>query len=226
MKKNFNKTAPPTPLSEAEVFLQKEGIEYRHRDDGTIFVPGDIDLSGRGLTKLPDLSSVHVGGYFWCGNNQLTSLAGAPQSIGGSFWCNNNHLISLAGVPQSVGGYFSCSKNQLTSLVGAPQSIGGDFSCSKNQLTSLAGAPQSVGRYFCCDDNQLPDLYGAPHIFEELQSDFGTFTSCDEIPDDIKISAQTKKRLEEQLNEELYNAMYNQPAMPFKPPPLRKRPGV
>ena len=196
-------------LSEAEVFLQKEGIEYQHRGDGTIFVPGDIGLAGRGLTKLPDLSSVHVGGHFYCSNNQLTSLVGAPQKVGGNFWCRGGQLTSL-----------------LTSLVGAPQNVGGSFACDSNRLISLVGAPQTVGRYFWCHDNQLPDLYGGPHTFEELQSDFGTFTSWDEIPDDVKMSAQTKQRLEEKVMRDVHDAMYNSPAMPFKPPPRRKRPEV
>ena len=204
MKKKFNKTAPPTPLSEAEAFLQKEGIEYRHRDDGTIFVPGDINISHRGLTKLPDLSNVDVSGSFFCSFNLLINLIGAPQTVGHDFWCNHN---------------------QLTGLVGAPQTVGRDFAGHHNRLTSLEGAPQSVGRDFSCDRNELPDLYYAPRKFKKLYTDFGTFSSWDEIPNDVKMSAQTKKRLEEQLNEELYNAMYNSPAMPFKPPPLRKRPG-
>ena len=218
------------PLSEAEAFLRKEDIKYEHRDDGTIFVPGNINLSGRSLTKLPDLSNVDVSGAFWCHNNQLTSLAGAPQNTGRSFLCNNNQLTSLAGAPQSVGSDFSCYNNQLSSLAGAPQSVGGYFSCSNNQLTSLVGAPQTIGGNFWCDNNQLPDLYAAPHTFKELKSDFGIFTSWDEIPDDVKMSPQTKERLEKEREEkvlrEIHDAMYNSPAMPFKPPPLRKRPGV
>ena len=163
MVKKFNNTAQATPLSEAEAFLQKESIEYQHRDDGTIFVPGGINLSGRGLTKLPDLSNVHVGGNFWCDYNQLTSLAGAPQNVGVNFWCDYNHLS---------------------------------------------------------------DLYGAPRTFQGLKSDFGTFSSWDEIPDDVKMSAQTKQRLEEKVIRDVHDAMYNSPATPFKPPPRRKRPEV
>ena len=201
MVKKFNNTAQATPLSEAEAFLQKERIKYERRNDGTIFVPGNIDLSRRNLKKLPDLSNVHVDGDFWCNNNKLISLAGAPQSVGGSFLCYNN---------------------QLTDLTDAPQNIGGDFWCQKNQLTSLMGAPQSIRGSFWCQNNQLPDLYGGPHTFKFLYSDFSNFTSWDEIPDDVKMSAQTKQRLEEKVIRDVHDAMYNSPAMPFKPPPLRK----
>jgi len=71
--------------------------------------------------------------------------------VGGSFYCSNNRLTSLAGAPQTVGGGFSCGFNQLTTLEGAPQMVGRDFWCLYNRLTSLEGAPQTVGGYFYCD---------------------------------------------------------------------------
>ncbi len=46
-------------------------------------IKGDLDLSNKGLTKLPDLSKVIVEGDFDCFGNQLTSLEGAPQKVGG-----------------------------------------------------------------------------------------------------------------------------------------------
>ena len=95
---------------------------------------------------------------FYCNNNQLTSLKGAPTSVGGYFSCSDNKLTSLKGAPSSVGGYFSCSHNLLTSLEGAPSSVGDGFSCSDNKLTSLKGAPSSVGGGFSCSDNKLASL--------------------------------------------------------------------
>jgi hypothetical protein len=92
-----------------------------------------------------------VGGNFTCDSNQLTSLAGAPQTVGGSFSCARNELQSLKGSPQTVGGGFNCSYNDLTSLEGSPQTVGGIFYCAGNQLTSLEGAPQTVGMKFYCD---------------------------------------------------------------------------
>ena len=135
-------------------------------------VNGNLDLSEMDLTELPDMSTVSVKGGFYCEDNQLTSLAGAPQSVGVDFDCRNNQLTSLAGAPQSVGGDVDCENNQLTSLAGAPQSVE-YFDCRNNQLTSLAGAPQSVGRDFDCRDNQLTSLHGAP------QSVGGNFDCAD-----------------------------------------------
>ncbi len=125
-------------------------------------VKGKLDLSHMGLTELPDLSTVTVLGSFYCDDNQLTSLTGAPESVLGNFYCSDNQLTSLKHAPESVGGDFDCSGNQLTNLTGAPKSVGGDFLCSRNQLTNLTGAPESVGGYFDCSGNQLTSLVGAP----------------------------------------------------------------
>lgn len=52
-----------------------------------------------------------VTGNFYCFENQLTSLKGAPQKVGGDFWCQDNKLVSLKGAPQKVGGNFVCYNN-------------------------------------------------------------------------------------------------------------------
>jgi hypothetical protein len=109
---------------------------YTINTDGTIDVDGNIDLNNKGLTKLP-LKFNRVTGFFYCDNNQLTSLEGAPVSVG-NFYCHNNKLTSLEGAPQSVRN-FVCYDNQLTSLEGAPQSVGSDFYCHNNKLTNLNG---------------------------------------------------------------------------------------
>ena len=114
---------------------------------------GTLDLTDMNMTKLPDVFKyVNVGGDFYCGYNELTSLEGAPR-VGGDFYCDSNELTSLIGAPKSVSGNFACYNNKLTSLEGAPKSVGGGFYCSGNKLTSLEGAPQSVGRDFNCSNN-------------------------------------------------------------------------
>jgi hypothetical protein len=74
----------------------------------------------------------HVGGYFRCSVNKLTSLKGAPTHVGGNFYCSDNNLSSLKGAPTRVGGSFVCSNNELTSLIGAPTRVGGNFYCRNN----------------------------------------------------------------------------------------------
>ena len=146
---------------EIEKICQELGIKNFQIVDGLVNVLGDVDISRRGLTRIP-VKFGRVEGDFYCYGNQLTSLEGAPQSVGGNFWCHNSQLTSLDGAPKRVGGYFNCSNNQLTSLEGAPQSVGGNFWCHNNQLTSLEGAPQNVGGDFSCHNNQLTTLEGSP----------------------------------------------------------------
>ena len=78
--------------------------------NGQKTIQGHIDLSYQNLTELPDLSNIVVTGKFYCHNNNLTSLYGAPKSVGGNFHCHNNNLTTLQGAPQSVGGRFSCNR--------------------------------------------------------------------------------------------------------------------
>ena len=87
------------------LFIKQDGKFYDLYDlpDGFV-IKGDLDLSGKGLTKLPDLSKVIVEGSFRCENNQLTSLQGAPQKVGGNFRCKNNQLTSLQGISKEIGG--------------------------------------------------------------------------------------------------------------------------
>jgi len=100
------------------MYTGREGVrKYTINSDGSIDVDGDVDLCDKGLTKLP-LKFNNVSGNFYCSNNQLMSLSGAPQTVAGGFYCYNNNLTSLEGAPQTVGGYFTCTNNKLTSLDG------------------------------------------------------------------------------------------------------------
>lgn len=123
---------------------------------------GNLDLSGIGLTELPDLSNITVEGNFFCFRNELTSLKGAPKKVGGSFQCQSNPLTSLEGAPQAVGGDFDCSCTNITSLEGAPKTVGGNFDCGRTEITSLKGVPQTVGGGFKCNYTKLASLEGAP----------------------------------------------------------------
>ena len=108
--------------------------------EGLVDVEGDFNCSGSGIKSLMGIRFGSVGGNFYCHNNQLTSLEGAPEKVGGNFYCCWNQLTSLGGAPREVGGDFDCHNNQLTSLKGAPREVRGNFDCSENQLTSLERA--------------------------------------------------------------------------------------
>ena len=129
---------------------------------GLVDVDGHFNCGRQDLTDFKGIRFGHVKGNFYCDENQLTSLEGAPRSVDGNFYCNLNQLTSLVGAPKSVGGSFYCGTNELTSLVGAPESVNRSFWCSSNSLTSLKGAPQEVGGDFVCDRNSLTSLEGSP----------------------------------------------------------------
>jgi hypothetical protein len=129
---------------------------------GLIDVDGDFNCVQQNLTDFKGVAFGHIKKSFYCNNNLLTSLEGAPQTVNGSFYCGNNRLTSLKEAPQTVGGDFYCHDNQLTSLVGATQTVNGNFLCHNNELTSLVGAPQTFGGDFLCHNNQLTSLEGAP----------------------------------------------------------------
>ena len=129
-----------------ELFKKYGAKSATLREDGSYVVKGSLDLDDQGLTELPFKGIAYVvKGSFYCRNNQLASLSGAPTKVGWSFDCEHNQLTSLAGAPTKVGGSFWCNDNKLTSLAGAPTKVGGDFWCSNNPLTSLAGAPTTIG---------------------------------------------------------------------------------
>ncbi len=76
---------------------------YTINPDHSIDVDGDVDISNKGLTKLP-LKFGKVSGYFNCTNNKLTNLKGM-SSVGGNFDFSGNNITSLEGM-SSIGGWF------------------------------------------------------------------------------------------------------------------------
>ena len=139
---------------------------------GLVDVVGDFDCSSQKLQDLKGIRFGQVSMDFFCKDNKLRSLEGAPREVGGDFLCSYNKLTSLEGAPQEIRGNFVCYGNSLTSLKGAPQKVSGSFYCTNNKLTSLEGAPQEVGGELFCDQNEFTSLEGAP---EEVGGKF----SCD-----------------------------------------------
>jgi len=122
---------------EIDSICREYGIQdYTINPDESIDVEGDVDLSSRGLKRIP-LKFRNVRGDFSCDNNKLTSLEGCPQSVGGSFYCYDNQLTSLEGCPQSVGGSFYCASNQLTDFNGFPEYWTGIVSFTENPVQKI-----------------------------------------------------------------------------------------
>jgi len=131
-------------------------------------ITSTIKLSNLYLKELPDLSDVEAIGTFYCNNNNLTNLKGAPHTVGNNFFCHSSQLTNLEGAPITVKNSFYCHDNKLINLKGGPKFVGnvdterGDYSCVGNNLSSLEGAPESVGWHFHCWNNPLTSLKGIP----------------------------------------------------------------
>jgi len=123
---------------------------YQIRDDGSIDVEGDVNLWERlkDLKQLP-LNFNKVGGYFECGNNNLTTLEGCPKKVK-NFGCACNKLTSLEHSPKIVENFY-CQYNYITSLEGLENTyIDGVLNVSHcENLYSLKGFPKKVSSFWC-----------------------------------------------------------------------------
>lgn len=183
----------PPLRSEAE--LRGLGIKYSRRADGMLEVADKVDLTGKKLGKLPDLSNVVVLGDFSAGGNDLKTIAGAPPFVGGTATFAGNVIKSLAQGPQYVGVDFVVSSNNLDNLQGSPLYVGRDYEARQNLLTTLAGTQPELNGVLSLKGNfRLVSFEDGPRVFEEMQTDFGIFKSWDEIPENFRISQATRDR--------------------------------
>jgi hypothetical protein len=95
--------------------------------------------------------------------------------VGGSFFCYNNRLTSLIGAPQTVGGTFDCVFNQLTTLAGAPQKVGGYFYCDSFALQKGKWNPQGWTKILATGDSKarslIAPLFDAGFWLQKLKGD-------------------------------------------------------
>ena len=82
-----------------------------------------LDLSGRGLTELPDLSNYTDVIHLRCDHNQLTTFENVkwPPSLR-ELYCSNNRLTSLDTLPSSLI-QLCCINNLLSSLDHLPPTL-------------------------------------------------------------------------------------------------------
>ena len=60
-------------------------------------VSGFVNLAGKGLTKLP-FQFGRVGGGFYCADNRLTNLQGAPREVGRNFHFSTDSLVDVSAL--------------------------------------------------------------------------------------------------------------------------------
>ena len=106
---------------------------YTINQDGSIDVNEYVDLSNKGLTKLP-LKFNKINGIFNCSWNKLTTLEGSPVEVNSSFFCNNNKLTSFEFAPKIIRGYFNCDFNNIKTFEYFPSYVKGYFYCFNNSI--------------------------------------------------------------------------------------------
>ena len=115
------------------------GIWEINPQTGLVDVRGFFECSGKGISDFKGVRFGNIWKGFYCNDNSLTSLEGAPHKVGGNFYCDRNYITSLKGAPQIVSGVFSCRDNELTSLEGAPRKVvGSNFYVGGNPITEGA----------------------------------------------------------------------------------------
>lgn len=159
---------------------------YKINDDMSIDVDGDVNISNRGLTRLPlqfnyvngdfdcssnnltNLNKINIECYkFDCSHNNITTLKGSIIRAA-EFYFNNNKIKSFEGCELSDENnrpyFFDCSHNKIKSLEGFPFDDVPDFNCSYNRLTSLNGCPTS-GEYLDTRNNNLRSLDDLSYLY-------------------------------------------------------------
>lgn len=121
-----------------------------------------INISGRRLTYLPDLSRFKKLQILLCHDNQLISLPKLPNSLR-ELYCVSNQLTSLPSLPDNLTN-LECNYNQLTALPILPNSLR-ELYCDNNQLTFLPKLPNNL-KGLDCGSNQLTSLPDLPESLE------------------------------------------------------------
>ena len=118
-----------------------------------------LDENTKGTWSLnPSTGKVDIEGSFECVGQDLKDFKGISfGSVSKNFYCYNNSLQTLEGAPETVGGDFDCYSNSLQTLEGAPETVEGDFFCSKNSLRTLEGAPETIAGEFDSDEIEIPE---------------------------------------------------------------------
>jgi hypothetical protein len=195
-------TAENFPPQQSEAELRSLGIKFSRRADGMLEVADKIDLTGKKLGKLPDLSNVVVLGDFSAGGNDLKDIVGAPAFVGGTATFAGNTIKSLAEGPQYVGVDFVVSSNNLNDLHGSPLYVGRDYEARQNLLTTLAGTQPGLNGVLSLKGNfRLVSFEHGPRVFEEMQTDFGIFKTWDDIPENFRVSQATRDKQAQDFRE-------------------------
>ena len=140
-----------------------------------------IDISGKNVCYLPDISRFTLLEILYCDDNYLISLPRLPERLR-LLSCLSNKLRSLPPLPQTLE-YLFCSYNPLTSLPPLPPNLLHLY-CDKTGLTSLQLLPPNLLHLYCVGNN-LTSLPALPSTLQHLYCCHNNLTSMPTLPQSI-----------------------------------------
>lgn len=156
-------------IYEVNSWLNRNNIQnYIIRQDNSVDVRGNVDISNRGIYEIPVKFNI-VNGSFNCSGNKMLDLTGSPILVYGDFDCSNNKIISLRGGPSHVYGTMDCSNNRLTTLQHAPLHVEENFWANNNELQHVLFFPEFVGKEFSLEANRALTYLQHIKSFPDLQ---------------------------------------------------------
>lgn len=148
-----------TDKKEIEFWLKEMGVkEYCISNEGIVDAL-DVNLSHKNLLFIPvQFGKVEIS--FNVSYNQLLTLRGSPSEVD-RFWCDNNSLATLAGAPNTVHNTFDCRFNKpLHSLKHCPKKAKNLF-FENTSISSL--------EFFDCEFEQFSHSKLCGYTIEELK---------------------------------------------------------
>jgi hypothetical protein len=135
---------------------------YTINDDFSINVDDNVQLYNKLKLKEIPLKFGNINGYFYCGDNYITSLEFGPKYVRGNFYCFSNKLTSLEHLPKYIGGDIYCSGNEIWSFIGIPDNFR-ELYCGGNpiyQIWNLFESPKDIEFFNDCHIVREPET---PH---------------------------------------------------------------
>ena len=163
-----------------------------------------INISGKGIKSLSNLTRFKNLQELYCYDNELTSLPTLPQNLE-KIYCENNQLTSLPTLPENLKE-LNCSMNYLTSIPSLPQNLK-ELYCHNNRLTSLPTLPQNL-KELDCDYNPIYEIVNSNSLFQtkeniQILNNFRHLYYC------LKFKKQLRKWLWEKVREPNVKKIYN-----------------
>jgi len=125
----------------------------------------------------------------YCGDNELTTLEGCPQSVGGYFNCYSNKLTTLEFCPKILGGGFNFRENKLKDLYGFPEFFDNNINFSGNPVSEILDLfkHKRLGKVIdLLNEYGVIQQDGKVVILDRLEEVFHTLNLY--IPEEIKLA--------------------------------------